>query len=1193
MAETAAELSSRLQLVVAPGIRGRLLDKGLARGLIWRDGSLPEGAPEFQESLSEDLLDYAHAVMALALRLRASGEGDQRLLDRAFLVAGEAIEAAVHQGEERIDRGFHRVTAATAFHLGRFAARAFSMLPGATDQQNLAPAEAALVQLIRRHLDELHKVFSGWLLDPANADEAVATKLRGDDSFDQVDAVHNVLTSSFMRGLALLDHALATGITKVAEEARARLFATANAARDCNAVSHWWTATLAAHLVDELWNMSLHQQVPELPPNHDDYERWHEIRRGYIQKLRGGKRAAIELWPSQVAAAKRALDLSDDLVVALPTSAGKTRIAELCILRSLAANRRVVYVTPLRALSAQVERDLADSLRPLGYSVSSLYGSAGIESGDEETLRERRVVVSTPEKLDFALRNDPTLIDDVGLIVLDEGHMLGPNEREVRYEALVQRLVRRADAGDRRIVCLSALFPTPEEMSDLVAWLRADEPGEAIHSSWRPTRQRFGVLRWNPTGGAARLDVKVEEESPYVRRFVVPSAPPERSLRRKEFPASAGQHAKNELTLAAAWRFVEQKKEVLIYCPLRSSVETLGRLVLKCIDHEVLSPLRTGSQRVRNVMAIGAEWLGEDHPAVACLAHGVALHHGGLPRPFLNEVERLLRSGDCPVTIASPTLAQGLNLSASVLLVPSIWRSGRIIAPAEFANVAGRAGRAFVDVEGLVLHVVHEAEAWKIRRAQQNWEELVAAARAPRVSSGILQLAALVLLRVSASNGLPFDEALEYVTGNADGWNPPAGKAPSLDQLKEWVDGQPAKAGAVLGLFNDSFWQKRLGMDEDKKLRADEKDWESDVASLDAAILALLDGDTSDGDVPAALDGVLAGSLFSRQLAKQEVEVQGLVRGLVAARARRIWLETTPTQRRGFHSAGIGLSAGKFIDGNLGALVTLLAQAETCLALGDLGGAGTAVVAFADLVFQTAPFQPPKELPAKWRDALRAWLAGKPSSEVLALCDGEGVDLIQEALAYRLPWAMEAVRVHALAVEHDGSDALTGLAALAVEAGSSKLSVITLVRAGLSSREAAAGAVEATGAAFTDRDGMREWLHSGMLQELSGQKDWPTERSRQAWLQFYEGERKADRDTWRRENQTIRVEWSSGEAPAPGTSVIVEPSVGTRGGVMTPDFQPLGLLRAELRRPRRDIVSADVDGDGNVQVEFFGPSREA
>jgi hypothetical protein len=1018
------------------------------------------------------------------------------------------------------------------------------MLPAAADAQNLAPTEAALVQLLRRRLDELHKAFAEWLLDPAHADDAVAAKLEEDDGFDETDAIDSMLTSSFMRGLALFDHALATGDSDLAGRARARLFATADTARGLNAVSHWWTATLAGHLVDELWSMSLHQQIPELPPDHDDHARWRDIRRGYIQRLRGGKRAAIELWPSQLAAAKRAQDLTDDLVVALPTSAGKTRIAELCILRTLAAEKRVIYVTPLRALTAQVERDLGESLQPLGFSVSSLYGSAGIESADEETLREGRVVVSTPEKLDFALRNDPTLIDDVGLIVLDEGHMLGPNEREVRYEALVQRLVRRPDAAERRIVCLSALFPTPEEMSDLVAWLRADKPGDPIHSAWRPTRQRFGVLRWG--SGAARLDVKVEEESPFVSRFVEQTKPPKGSRRRKAFPGD-----KNELTLAAAWRFVEQQKDVLIYSALRKSVETLGTLVLDCIRHEVLPSLGRPSQLVKDAMAVGAEWLGATHPAVACLEHGVALHHGGLPRPFLNEVERLLRAGDCRLTIASPTLAQGLNLSASVLIVPSIWRNKEIIPSAEFANVAGRAGRAFVDVEGLVLHVIWEDTARDTARAVRNWESLVAAAKAPKVASGILQLSVNIFKRIAKKAGIKLSEVIEYVTNHDKAWEFDAVKA---DQVE-----------------------------------VDDQGWNRDIASLDAAILALLDSETEDDAVETDLNGVLEGSLFSRELAAQQENVQDLLRAFVAARAKRIWRETTPAQRKGFHSAGIGLSAGMFIDANLDALVTLLTQAEANITLADEVAAGKAVVAFAELVFRTAPFQAPKELPAKWRNALLAWLAGQPSSDVLALCDGEGVDLIQEALAYRLPWAMEAVRVHALAVQRDGADTLTGLAALAVEAGSSNISVITLVRAGLSSREAATAAVEATGASFTDLDGMREWLGSGLVQERSEEKeDWPTERSRPAWLHFFEGERKANRGKWKRETQTIRVEWSGG-IPAPGTSVIVEPSVGTYGGVMTPELQVLGLLRAELRRARRQVVSAQVGADGNVQVEFFGP----
>ena len=1179
MAESVERLKERIEASTRPGFRERLLDKGLARGMIWRDGVLPADSPAFPDSLTEDLLDYAHTVLSMALRLRAAEPGAD--LERPFLVAGEAIEAAVHRGTDGSETGFHRVSAAVAFHLARYSARAYSMLPTAAGATNLAPTEAALVQLLRRRLDDMHGLYSSWLLEEEHDDERIAEKLRTDENFDETDACHLVITSAFMQGLALFDHATTTGEAASASLAKERFQRTAEVARDLNAVSHWWTATLALHLIDELWDLSLHEQIPRLPPDNEDAERWNGLRRSYVQRLRAGKRSAIELWPSQLEAARRAMDPADDLVVALPTSAGKTRIAELCILRALASEQRVVYVTPLRALSAQVERDLAETFTPLGFSVSSLYGSAGVESGDAETLRKGKIVVSTPEKLDFALRNDNSIIDDVGLIVLDEGHMLGPNEREVRYEALVQRLLRREDADTRRIVCLSALFPTPEEMSDLVGWIRQDAPGAPIHSSWRPTRQRFGVLRW--TSGAARLEVRVEAESPFVPRYIEAAKPPAGSRRRKTFPSD-----KNELTLAAAWRFVEQDKNVLIYCPLKVSVETMGKLVLKCIEQGVLQSRGVANRRVQNAMLTGVEWLGDEHPAVRCLKHGVALHHGGLPRPFLAEVERLLRANDCRVTIASPTLAQGLNLSASVLLVSSIWRGGKTIPPVEFANVAGRAGRAFVDVEGLVLHVVHETNPRKLKGVIRNWEELLQAAKAPRIGSGILQLAALIFLRISAAGKIPFDEVLEHVAGNDACWSPPPGTAPGLDKLKVWAEVQPTKARGIARVFDDAFWVARLGTDEEKKARADEKDWESDVASLDAAILALLDAETSADHLESTLDAALTGSLFSRQVAQQDSNTRGQIVGIVTRRAKNIWAATSSEQRKGYHAAGIGLATGQFLEANLDSLVRLLNAAEAGVVKGDREATADAVMDFAELVFQTAPFQAPKELPEKWKDALRAWIHGHLSASVLEMCNGEGVDLIQEALAYRLPWAMEAVRVHASNVAHDGADELTGLAALAVEAGSANRSVILLVRSGLNSRVGAAAAVDSTGATFDDRVGMRRWLGSDEVGELHSDESWPTPLSRHAWVQFYEGETKGDRRKWKRETQRVRVEWDD-DLPDVGAHVVLQP-MDTGGLVLSPAFEPLGRLVTALERPRRDIVQTTVgEKPGTVAVEYFGP----
>ena len=152
---------------------------------------------------------------------------------------------------------------------------------------------------------------------------------------------------------------------------------------------------------------------------------WPRLRKLFIASLLRRSRAELDLWPSQIAAATRAIDQLDDLVVSLPTSAGKTRIAELCILRCLAAGKRAVFVTPLRALSAQTEITLQRTFSPLGMSISALYGSIGVSGLDEDAIRERDIVVATPEKLDFALRNDPSLLDDVALLVFDEGHMIG------------------------------------------------------------------------------------------------------------------------------------------------------------------------------------------------------------------------------------------------------------------------------------------------------------------------------------------------------------------------------------------------------------------------------------------------------------------------------------------------------------------------------------------------------------------------------------------------------------------------------------------------------------------------------------------------------------------------------------------------------------------------------------------------
>ncbi len=382
-------------------------------------------------------------------------------------------------------------------------------------------AAGALALLILRSLDRLEAEIIAWNLDGTGSDEAVRAELMrvlehdadqgaGEEDEDDEEGISEALdlalTDQLYGGLGAFLLALQTGEADLLEVARAEIEDGLAAAAELNLVPQWWCFRLTLHLLDDLWGSSFHEVLPANPPEGDGAA-WQQLRRLFIATLFGRKRSEIELWPSQIDAARRSVDSTDNLVVSLPTSAGKTRVAELCILKCLSEGRRIVFVTPLRALSAQTETGLQRTFGPLEKTISALYGSIGTSGFEQDALKTRHIVVATPEKLDFALRNDPTILDDVGLVVLDEGHMIGLGEREVRYEVQIQRLLRRADAAQRRLVCLSAIMPEGDQFDDFVSWIRRDEEGDAVSVDWRPTRIRFGEVLWR--NNRARLELRV------------------------------------------------------------------------------------------------------------------------------------------------------------------------------------------------------------------------------------------------------------------------------------------------------------------------------------------------------------------------------------------------------------------------------------------------------------------------------------------------------------------------------------------------------------------------------------------------------------------------------------------------------------------------------------------------------------
>lgn len=1146
--ETIDELTAFLTTATADDILGRLLYRGAAWSLMREDGVLPQNAPSLGSTIETDLAEHGFALLRAAMALRAKA-GSSDLTSKAFERAANAFEALVRNGNpEALDRGFRLTIAASAYHLAGFSAVAYSLFNETSEDINTSPGETAIRYLILRDLGQLRGFVHKWLDDESHSDEQIAETLRGEDS-DVDEVLSAILNTTICRALAHFDFALETGESEPIETARALLATAASLANNAENVPLWWISNLCCHLIDDLWQHSLHQNLPTEPPEGSE-EKYPDLRRLFISSLYARKTSEVELWPSQREAAQRSTDVTDDLVVALPTSAGKTRVAEIAALMTLSSERRVLIITPLRALSAQTERSFRKTFAPLGFGVSSLYGASGVSAGDEDALRAREIVIATPEKLDFALRSDPSLIDDVGLIILDEGHMIGPSEREIRYETLVQRLLRRADAAERRIVCLSAILPSGDELDDLTAWIRSDEPGKPVRSDWRPTRQRFGALTWRGNDALLRLDL--DDDGPFLDKFVVEKSA--LGKEKKPYPRK-----NSHLALFAAWEFASQGKRTLIFSTQANWVEGYGKQVVDLCKRGYLHSLLDNEALIVRALEVGMEWLGEDHPAVACLKAGVAIHHGRLPSPFLRELEVLLSEGVLKVIVASPTLSQGLNLNAAVLLVPTIYRASEKIKGEEFANVAGRAGRAFVDVEGLIVHVMFDKIQWR----KNEWKKLVASAKARALKSGLIQIVAEILERLSREGVLDRDDAWEYLANAREAWRSPDEEAKVAERLAAAVE------------YDADGHDDDEDEADDKEETIDEEPLSQLVERLDATVFGLIEAlDADRVDLPNLLDEALKGSLWARQIAREDENDAPRHKKVLEARADLIWRTTTAKARRGHFAMGVGLEAGLSIDAMADELAELLDQADEAALSGDINELVDALGGLGERLLFIRPFIPEKAnaLPVNWKAILRAWVSGEEVSKI----GPQNMRAVEEAFTYRLVWALEAVRTRRMSLGWL-PETVAGGAAATVETGVPQLMMAMLIRAGLPSRRAAMGAIKDAAPIFVTPAEMRAWLESDDITAYTDAGDWPTPDTAALWARFRTEALSGGIQKWSVEHYKRLLDIAV--APPVGLYRIVTDEGDGRTWLATPDYQRVAPFKKTAVDPKPSLFSGRLSGD--------------
>lgn len=203
-----------------------------------------------------------------------------------------------------------------------------------------------------------------------------------------------------------------------------------------------------------------------------------------------------------------------NLVLGTATSSGKTVCAELCMARTLAKGGKVVYVSPLRALTQEKNDEWSETFGD-DYSIGIMTGDYQLTDARSDEINRADILCVTSEMLDSRTRKygseRSAWIDDVRLVVVDESHIIG-TERGHAVEAGLMRFTKLNP--NARILFMSATMPNVEEFARWLTVLNG-KPTEIINSPWRPTPLSWHFPRFNETGNyarnrAAKIDEAIE-----------------------------------------------------------------------------------------------------------------------------------------------------------------------------------------------------------------------------------------------------------------------------------------------------------------------------------------------------------------------------------------------------------------------------------------------------------------------------------------------------------------------------------------------------------------------------------------------------------------------------------------------------------------------------------------------------------
>ncbi|KAL2939497.1 DExH-box ATP-dependent RNA helicase DExH9 [Bienertia sinuspersici] len=397
------------------------------------------------------------------------------------------------------------------------------------------------------------------------------------------------------------------------------------------------------------------------------------------------------------------LENGESVMVSAHTSAGKTVVASYAIAMSLRNNQRVIYTSPIKALSNQKYREFKEE-----------FSDVGLMTGDVTIEPNASCLVMTTEIWRSMQYRGSEITREVAWAIFDEVHYMRDKERGVVWEESIVMAPKKS-----RFVFLSATVPNAKEFADWVAKVH-QQPCHIVYTDYRPTPLQHYIF---PSGGKG-LYLVVDEKAKFredsfqkALNALTPAA--ENEKRRENGKSQKGVVVgklgeESDIFKLVKMLMLRQYDPVILFSFSKRECEFLAMQMAKLDlngDDEKVN-IETIFWSAMDMLSDDDKKLPQVTNLLPLLKRGIGVHHSGL-LPILKEViEILFQEGLIKCLFATETFSIGLNMPAKTVVFTNVRKFDgdkfRWITSGEYIQMSGRAGRRGIDERGICILMVDE-----------------------------------------------------------------------------------------------------------------------------------------------------------------------------------------------------------------------------------------------------------------------------------------------------------------------------------------------------------------------------------------------------------------------------------------------------------------------------------------------------